>query len=133
MGRKRSEYYINPDELKSDIKEYKETGIMSNELGKKLIKIANRFASKPNFSGYSYKDEFISDGILRMVSQMDKINLDHPKCNPFSYLTQTCFNCFRAKINKEKKYSQTKENLKDYYFNEFQSDENITFKSNRED
>lgn len=132
MGRKRGEYYINPEELKKDIQEYKDTNVISNELGEKLIKIARRYASKPNFSGYSYKEDFISDAILRMVSQIDMIKLDHPKCNPFSYLTQTCYNCYIAKINKEKKYTKTKEMLKDYYFDELTANENVTFKKNSE-
>lgn len=133
MGRKRGEYYIDPADLEKEIRKYKETGIQSEKLGKFLIKLANRFASRPNFSGYSYKDEFISDAIYRMVDQMDKIDLDHPQCNPFAYLTQTCYNVFIARINKEKKYTATKNALKDYYFNELEETENITFKRNPED
>ena len=40
MGRKRGEYYINPEELKQDIQDFKDTRVISNELGEKLIKIA---------------------------------------------------------------------------------------------
>ena len=133
MGRKRGEYYINPEELKKDLEEYNDTSIISEELGIKLIKIARRYASRPNFSGYSYKEDFISDAILRMVSQIDKIKLNHAKCNPFSYLTQVCHNCYIAKINKEKKYTKTKEMLKDRFFDEIRSTENLNYKGNPEE
>ena len=130
MGRKRGEHYIEKQKLWDEIKSYKDTGVMSEELGGYLIKIANQFASKPNFSRYSYKDEFVSEAICRMVDQIDKINLDHPSCNPFSYLTQQCYWIFVAKINKENKYSKLKETLKDYYYSEIEASENITYKKN---
>ena len=43
----------------------------------------------------------VADAVARCLSHaIDKIDLDHPNCNPFSYLTQTCYNVFRQKINK---------------------------------
>ena len=130
MGRKRGEHYIEKQKLTEEIVRYHETGVMSEELGGYLIKIANRFASKPNFSQYSYKDEFVSEAICRMVDQIHKIDLDHPSCNPFSYLTQQCYWIFVAKINKENKYSKLKDSLTDYYYNEIESSENIHYKRN---
>ena len=133
MGRKRSVYYIDPKDLIKEIRHYNETDEISEVLGGYLIKIANRFASKPNFSGYSYKDEFIADAILRMVQQLHKVDLSHPKCNPFAYLTQTCFNIFIARINKEKKFMNIKNSLKDYYYDEIEAEENIKYKRNPDD
>lgn len=132
MGRKRSKYYINPDELKEEISKFQsgKDDIMSDKLGEMLIKLAERFASLPNFSGYSYKEDFIGDAIYRMIQQIDKINLDHPKCNCFSYLTQICYHVYIAKIKKEKKYSETKELLKEEYFNDLETAEIIHFKKN---
>ena len=41
----------------------------------------------------------VADAVARCLSHaIDKIDLDHPNCNPFSYLTQTCYNVFRQKI-----------------------------------
>ena len=101
MGRKRGEHYIEKQKLIDEIRDYKETGQMSEELGGYLIKIANNYAKKPNFSGYSYKDEFISEAIARMCDQIYKIDLDHPKCNPFWYLTQQCYWIFVTKLTKK--------------------------------
>lgn len=133
MGRKRSKYYISTKEFIKELKYYNKNDIISEKLGKMLLRLAKRYACKGNFSGYSYREEFVSDAVLRMIEQLDKINLDHPRCNPFAYLTQTCKNCFRARINKETKYNDTKENLKEKVFNEIKQIENIDFKKNDED
>ena len=132
MGRKRSVNYIDPEELRKEIQDYKDTNVMSDTLGKMFIKLANRYASRPNFNRYSYKDDFIGDAVHRMIQLIDKIDLTHPKCNPFAYLTQQCYWCFVAKINKEKKFQRIKDKLKNHYFDELEHDEGIHYKKNNE-
>lgn len=132
MGRKRSEYYIDKEELVREIKLYKKTSLISEELGKMLLLLAYRYANKFNFIGYSYKDEFISDAVLRMVDQLNKIDPYMENSQPFSYLTLTCHRCFVARINKEKKYQVLKERLKDKYFDLLEDDEQVSFKKNND-
>ena len=137
MGRKRKtskndNYYVDPEELKKELKYFKETDIITDELGIMLHNIAHRFASTPNW-GYSFKEDFVSDAIYRMIEQLHKIDLEHPKCNPFAYLTQTCYYKFIAKIASEKKYQKIKESLKDYYFDDFEQNEDIGKKSTTND
>ena len=134
-GRKRSNYYIDPDELYAEIKKFKEseTDIMSEELGKMLIKLANKYASMPQFSGYSFKEDFIADAILRMVQQIHKIDLSHPKCNPFFYLSKTCYHVFISKITKEKKFTVMKEQLRDKYYDSFEVNENLNLKKPKDE
>ena len=132
MGRKRSKYYIDPDKLNNEIKKYNENGLISEKLGEMLLKLAKRYALQPNFVRYSYNDDFIGDAVCRMIEQLDKINLNHPNCNSFAYLTQICKNAFKARINKEKKVQYTKETLKNYYFNELELIEKIIYKKNSE-
>jgi len=107
----KAKYYIDPDDLMKELRKFKKTKKISETLGTYLMKLANKYASSWKFNNYSYKDEFISDAICRMVQQVDKINLDHPKCNPFAYLTMMCHRVFISRIMKEKRYQQTKESL----------------------
>jgi len=127
MGRKRGQYYVDPKELTEEIRKFKgsETEQMSDKLGLMLINIANRFASRPNFRNYSYREDFVSDAILRMVEQIHKINLNHPKCNPFSYLTRTCYHVYITKIKKENKFTQMKDEMTNKIFDAFESTEQI--------
>lgn len=90
------------------------------------MKIARRFATHPRFFNYTYKDDFVSDAICRMISTgINKINLDHPKCNIFAYMTQLCFNSFRQKIKSEKKYTMLKTKLSDEIYDDFERNESI--------
>lgn len=132
MGRKKSIHYVDKQELLKELKRYKKKKEISEKLGEMMLKIANRLTLRYNFFGYTYKDEFVYEAVYRMVEQLDKINVDHPKSNPFCYLTQICYNCFVAKINKEKKYQSLKEELKTRCFDGLEQDEGITFRKNSE-
>lgn len=131
MGRKRTKYYVNPKELADEIRKFQssETEKMSDKLGLMLMKIAEGFSSRPNFRRYSYREDFVSDAIYRMVQQIGKIDLDHPKCNPFSYLTRMCYHVYIAKITKEKKFTNTKDELADKYFDQFAAKEGLHLKN----
>ena len=127
MCKSSRELYIDPDDLKKELKNYKQTNVISDELGVIFLKIAKRFATKSCFSGYSYKDEFISDAIYRMVEQIGKVRTNKGS-NAFGYLTQICYNCFIGKIAKEKKYTKLKENLTTDVLDDVENEENISFK-----
>jgi len=132
MDKKKQQYYVNPKELRSELQYFKETDIISEKLGKMILNIAQRYSSRPNFSGYSYKEEFVGTAVLRMIEQLAKIDLNHPKCNPFAYLTQICHFKFIEKINKEKKYQTLKTKLVDHYYDEFENSESLKNTGNTE-
>lgn len=76
--------------------------IIPNYIGECLYQISYRLATKPNFSGYSYKDEMISDGLENAVMAVK--NFDPEKsANPFAYFTQVIYFAFLRRIEKEKK------------------------------
>ena len=71
-------------------------------IGKCIFQIANRLATKPNFSGYKYKDDMISDGIENCLQYMHNFNPEKSQ-NPFAYFTQIIWYAFLRRIQKEKK------------------------------
>jgi len=73
-----------------------------NYIGECLYQIANRLATKPNFSGYSYKEEMISDGLENAIMAVKNFDPDKSK-NPFAYFTQVIYFAFLRRIEKEKK------------------------------
>ena len=77
----------------------------------------------------------VADAVARCLSHaIDKIDIDHPNCNPFSYLTQTCYNVFRQKIKNEKKFMKAKQKLREEVYNEFEMMEGLKqTKDNPED
>ena len=113
MKKRAARNYVNNPEFlecivtyKNDIKEAEECGDdkppIPNYIGECIYKIATRLASKPNFSGYSYKDDMISDGLENAIQALG--NFDPEKSsNPFAYFTQIIWYAFLRRIDKEKK------------------------------
>ena len=79
----------------------------SKYIGESIILICNNLAKKPNFSGYTYKSDMISDGIIDCVAAIDNFNPEKTN-NPFAYFTQIAWNAFIRRIHKEKKQTYIK-------------------------
>lgn len=83
---------------------------INNYIGKTIIDIATRFAQKYNFSGYSYKQEMIDDGVencIRYLHLFDK----NKSSNPFAYYTRICYFAFIRRITREHKEEYVKAKL----------------------
>lgn len=108
--------YVDNKEFLRAIIEYKEklktdpTARVPEYIGKCILEISTRFASRPNFYGYSYKEELVSDGIENCLQYLT--NFDPAKSsNPFAYYTQICYFAFIRRIQREKKQSYIKHRL----------------------
>lgn len=105
--------YVNNQQFLESLIQYKKDCIdaensgddlprIPNYIGECIYKIATRLASRPNFSGYSYKDDMISDGLENAIQAIN--NFDPEKSNnPFAYFTQIIWFAFLRRIDKEKK------------------------------
>jgi hypothetical protein len=105
---------------------------VSNYIGQSILLICNNLAKKPNFSGYTYKQEMISDGIIDCIAAVDNFDPDRTN-NPFAYFTQIAWNAFIRRIHKEKKqtYIKHKNFENSFLMNELWSDsDNMHLKSN---
>lgn len=96
---------------------------VTEKIGLCLFQIANRLATKPNFSGYMFKDEMISDGIENAVDAVLKFNPEKSQ-NPFAYFTQIIWYAFIRRIEKEKKQLYTK---KKYYDDQYVNRELVDY------
>lgn len=101
-------------------------------IGESILLICNNLAKKPNFSGYTYKQDMISDGIMDCIAAVDNFNPDKTN-NPFAYFTQIAWNAFLRRIQKEKKqtYIKMKNFENSFIFSEMQEEGHSTqLKSN---
>lgn len=79
-------------------------------VGRCLLQIATRLATKQNFANYPAKDDMVSDGIENCVSYIN--NFDPEKSNnPFAYFTQIIYYAFLRRIKKEKRQLYIKHKL----------------------
>lgn len=84
-------------------------------IGKCIMAICTRLSSKPNFSGYSFRDELVADGIENCIVAIN--GFDPTKStNPFAYFTQVAWNAFIRRIGREKKQQYIKhKNMQNTY------------------
>lgn len=113
MAKKKPENYIDNKTFYSHLIEYQdackaaeeageERPQVTNKIGECFYQIANRLATKPNFSGYMFKDEMIFDGIENACDAVLKFNPTKSQ-NPFAYFTQIIWYAFLRRIEREKK------------------------------
>jgi len=118
IKRKSSIYYIDNKRFYAEMQKYiaackeaEECGdeypIIPNYIGECFYKIASKLSSKPNFSGYTYKEDMIGDAIETCVKYVKSFNPEK-SVNPFSYFTQIVSNAFLHRIHKEKKQQYVK-------------------------
>jgi hypothetical protein len=105
-----SDYYVEPQKFDEEIMKYYESGVMSNELAEMVSKISHKLSYAKNFINYSYREEMVGDGIIRMMKALIAQKYNRKKgTNPFSYFTRIAFNAFRNRIKKEKHIHETHE------------------------
>jgi hypothetical protein len=113
MAKRTTRNYVNNKDLLEALIEYKKQCKEAEESGDELprvpdyigmciFQIATRLATKPNFSGYSYKEDMISDGIENCLLYINNFNAEKSQ-NPFAYFTQIIWYAFLRRIQKEKK------------------------------
>lgn len=109
--------YVNNAKFLEEIRKHeakvkiaKEQGLelprINDYLGDCIYRIANRLASSPNFYGYSFRDEMISDAIENCILYFDRFNSTLYD-NPFAYYTQITKWAFLRRISKEEKERYT--------------------------
>ena len=111
-------HYVNNKTLYEEMIKYKQKTVEAKMSGKEVpqvpryvgecfLLICNKLSSKPNFMGYSYKDEMVADAIENCVYAAHSFDPEKSS-NPFAYFTQIAWNAFIRRITKEKKQAYIK-------------------------
>jgi hypothetical protein len=96
-------FYVEPKEFDDEIVKYYDSDIISDNLAQMISKIAHKLSYASNFVNYTYREEMVGDGVVRMFKALTSKKYDREKgTNPFSYFTRIAFNAFRNRIKKEK-------------------------------
>lgn len=113
MQKKTRKNYINNRDLYEALIQYQkdcndaensgdEKPVVPRYIGDAIYQIATRLSTKPNFSGYTFKEDMIMDGIENCLQYMHNFDPEKTK-NPFAYFTQIIWYAFLRRIAKEKK------------------------------
>lgn len=88
----------------------KDQGRITENLGHMFIKLADRYAQRSNWRGYTYIDEMKGQAILQL-SQIG-LQFDESKSeNPFAYYTAAVTNSFTRILNMEKKNQNIRDDM----------------------
>jgi hypothetical protein len=88
----------------------KEHGRITEELGKMYLMLAERYAQRSNWRGYTYVDEMKGQAILQL-SQIG-LQFDESKSeNPFAYYTAAVTNSFTRVLNIEKRNQNIRDDM----------------------
>lgn len=105
-----AKYYLTNSKLLPAVIEAKENGKLSNELAKMLMMLTRKYAQRPCFSGYTFKEDMISEALTNLCHNALKFNPEKSK-NPFSFYTSCINNSFLQYLNNEKKHRRIRDQL----------------------
>ena len=114
MDKKPPKNYVNNSEFLEKIKEFKkiyrkdESTRIPEDIAEIILNIATNLAKSPKFSGYTYKDEMISDAVLNCLEKIHNFS-PRKSSNPFAYFTQIIYYAFLRRIKGENKHSYIKD------------------------
>jgi DNA-directed RNA polymerase specialized sigma24 family protein len=92
-------------------KEAKEKGTelptVPHDIGSAIFRISTNLMNNYNFVGYTYRDEMISDAIVKCITKAH--NFDHEKShNPFAFFSQIAWNSAIERIKIENHQTSVK-------------------------
>lgn len=124
MSKKKSKNYINNKDFSAAVCDYVESynshkgsnkPIVPNYVALGFKQIAEGLSHKPNFIGYSYRDEMVMDAIENCLRAIRNYNIEAAtrsgRPNAFAYFTQICYYAFLRRIAKEKKQKEIKDEI----------------------
>jgi len=119
--------YINNEDLLTEVIKFKENGVVSEELGKMLLVLANNYSFKGNFVGYTWREDMVGEAVLTCIKYLKNFNPEKSR-NAFAYITQICKNSYKLYIKEQNTHSY----IKDVCYNavdNFRSSNEITYTS----
>jgi hypothetical protein len=112
---------VDNKELYAELVTFKKSGVASERLGEIFLDLVDNYATKSNFSGYSYLEEMKSRAVFFLLKYSLSFN---PKksTNAFAYCTQIVKNAFIQVIKKENRHNETKKNYIEQFFRDIHYD-----------
>jgi hypothetical protein len=108
-----------PQEIIDELEGEEIFGIPSERLGEIFVNLVDNYATKSNYSGYTFLEEMKSRAIFFLLKYSKNFNPEKSK-NAFAYCTQFVYHAFLQVIKKEKKHIKAKKALVEKYYNEQQ-------------
>ncbi len=126
----RENIYVDKKDLSRELKYYREKDIITEELGIMIQNIVNNYATKSSFRNYTYIDDMKSSAVLRIVSQLKKVD---PDKNPFAYITTIIYNDFLSFLRSEEKVCDIRTRYREKIWSDLSLEEDLDEQNNEDD
>lgn len=103
-------YYLSNSKLLPAVIESKAQGKITSELAEMLMMLASRYASRPIFALYTYREDMVAEALADLCKNALKFNTERSN-NPFAYYTSCIHNSFLGFLNVEKKHRKIRDQL----------------------
>lgn len=116
--------YIDRNQLHQLMRDYKDTGIMSEQLGSMFIQMTDHILGHSNFRNYTVdlKEEMKSHALLMLVKYSHNCNAyERDSRQTFNYITTIIFNAYKQVIIKHYKQENLKRELESRYIDMMES------------
>ena len=116
--------YIDRNELHSEMKAYKDTGVISERLGQFFITMTYHILGHSNFRNYTQdvREEMKSHALLLLVKYSHNCDAYQRDARQvFNYLSTVIFNAFKQTLQKYYKHMNLKRELERQYLDLMQS------------
>ena len=116
--------YIDRNELHSEMKAYKDTGVISERLGQFFITMTYHILGHSNFRNYTQdvREEMKSHALLLLVKHSHNCDAYQRDARQvFNYLSTVIFNAFKQTLQKYYKHMNLKRELERQYLDLMQS------------
>lgn len=110
--------YIDRNELHSEMKAYKDTGIISERLGQLFITMTDHILGHSNFRNYTQdvREEMKSHALMLLVKYSHNCDAYQRDARQvFNYLSTVTFNAFKQVLQKYYKQQNLKRELETMY------------------
>ena len=124
--------YIDRDQLHKLMRDYKDTGIISEELGKMFMVMTDHILGHSNFRNYTadIKEEMRSHALLLLIKYSHNCDAyQRDARSVFAYVTTIIFNAYRQVLQKYYKQLNLKRELERQYLDMLQSAYGVNIKN----
>ena len=108
--RAKRKYYLTNADLLPEVIKSKNLGKMTERLAAMLMMLVNKYSLRPNFVGYSYRNDMCSTAIVNLVQNALKFDPEKSS-NPFAFYTTAIHRSFLQYMEYEKKHRYIRDSL----------------------
>ena len=105
-------YYLNNAKLLPEVLKSIEKKRLSNELATMLMMLTRKYANRPCFSNYTYKEDMIAEALANLCQNALKFDPSRSVSpNPFAFYTSCINNSFLQFLNVEKRHRKIRDKM----------------------